>query len=182
MDILKRLTDSTGKNYLKVGAFANQPTNTNFQEATAFRLSIRKIPNTIYFCQGVNLPGMTIDKVSQDTPFSPVNYPGTSVTMDDFRIKFLVAEDLSNWLEIYNWMRSCSTVKDFSEIVSLESSLSSDATLSLLSSKNNMNFNVRFTSLFPTSLGSIDFDYSQTDITPISCDVTFAYTYYDVVT
>jgi hypothetical protein len=182
MDILKKLMDSTGKLPLKVGALANQPTNTNFQESTAFRLSIRKIPNTIYFCQSVNLPGLSIDKVSQDTPFTPVSYPGTSVTMEDFRIKFLVAEDLSNWLEIYNWIRSCSTVKDFSEIVSLETSLSSDATLSLLSSKNNLNFNVRFTNLFPTSLGSIDFDYSQTDVIPLSCDVTFAYTYYDVVT
>jgi hypothetical protein len=182
MDILKKLMDSTGKMPLKIGALANQPTNTNFQESTAFRLSIRKIPNTVYFCQSVSLPGLSIDKVYQDTPFKQINYPGTYVTMDDFRIKFLVAEDLSNWLEIYNWIRSCSTVKDFSEIVSLETSLSSDATLSLLSSKNNMNFNVRFTNLFPTSLGSIDFDYSQTDVTPISCDVTFAYTYYDVVT
>ena len=182
MDIMKKLMDSTRKSTLKVVALANQPTNANFQESTAFRLSIRKIPNTVYFCQSVSLPWLLIDKVSQDTPFTPVSYPGTSVTMEDFRIKFLVAEDLSNWLEIYNWIRSCSTVKDFSEIVSLETSLSSDATLSLLSSKNNMNFNVRFTNLFPTSLGSIDFDYSQTDVTPLSCDVTFAYTYYDVVT
>ena len=181
MDILKRLMDSSGKIPLKVGALANQPENTNFQETTAFRLSIRKIPNTIYFCQGVNLPGMSIDKVEQDTPFTTIGYPGSKVTMEDFRVKFLIAEDLSNWLEMYNWIRSCATVKDFSEIVSLETSLSSDATLSLLSSKNNINFNVRFTNLFPTSLGSIDFDYSQTEVVPISCDISFAYTYYEVV-
>lgn len=182
MDILDRLKDSTGKSLLKVGAFANQPTNTNFQESTAFRLSIRKIPNTIYFCQTANLPGMSLNKVEQVTPFNPVNYPSSSLMMEDFSIRFLVAEDLSNWLEIYNWILSSSTIKDFSQIVPLDSAFSSDATLSLLSSKNNLKFSVRFTNLFPTSLGSVQFDYSQTDVTPLSCDVTFAYTYYEVVT
>jgi len=182
MDILDRLKDSTGKSLLKVGAFANQPTNTNFQESTAFRLSIRKIPNTVYFCQSVNLPGMSLNKIEQETPFNPIIYPSSTVSMEDFTVKFLIAEDLSNWLEMYNWIRSSTTIKDFSQVVPLESSFSSDATLSLLSSKNNLNFSVRFTNLFPTSLGSVQFDYSQTDVTPLSCDVTFAYTYYEVVT
>jgi len=66
------ITDSTGKQPRKVGFYANQPENNNLAEINAFKLVIGKIPETTYFCQSANLPGISISEFSQQTMFNPV--------------------------------------------------------------------------------------------------------------
>jgi hypothetical protein len=179
-NILPNFYDSSGKSNLPIGSFSNQPKNLNFQEGTAFRLSIKKIPNVIFFCKSVNLPGISISKVEQSTQFNPLLYPGGIIQTEDLSVNFQVSEDLENWKEIYKWIRSCSTYKDYNDIVDLDKSLASDGTLFILSSKNNINLTVNFTNLFPISLNSLEFDYSDTEIVPLNCSVSFAYSYYDL--
>ena len=92
----------------------------------------------------------------------------------------MVSEDLSNWLEIYSWIRSCSTYKDFNEIVGTDKSLVSDATLYILNSNNNLSKTVRFYNLFPKSISSIEFDYADTELSTLISTVEFAFTYFDI--
>ena len=175
------VTDSSGKKVRKIGFLANQPENNNLAEINAFKLVIGKIPETTYFCQKANLPGISIGEVRQETPFNPVLYPGGQVTHEEFSVDFVVSEDLTNWLEIYNWIQSCSTYTDFDSIVPESKSMVSDATLFILNSKNNLNHTVRFQNLFPKSLGSIDFNYTDTELATLVSTVTFAFTYYEIV-
>lgn len=175
-------TDSTGKKPRPVGFLAKQPKNNNFQEITAYKFVISKIPETTYFCQSANIPGISISSVSQETMFNPLLYPGGKVEHEDFSIRFQVSEGLHNWLEIYKWIQSCSTYTDFEKIVSLKQSLVSDAQLYVLSSKNNLELSVQFYNLFPKSISSIGFDYSDGDLQTILCDASFAFSHYEIIT
>lgn len=174
------ISDAGGKEPRKIGFLANQPANENLAEITSFKLVIGKIPLTTYFCQSANLPGISISQVEQQTIFNPILYPGGNVVHESFNAKFVVAEDLTNWMEIYKWIRSCSTYKDFNEIVGTDKSLVSDATLYVLSSKNNLSKTVRFSNLFPKSLSSIEFDYADTELSTLTSTVEFAFSHFDI--
>lgn len=174
------VTDSTGKQPKKGGFFANQPQNINLQETTAFKLVIPKIPEVTYFCQKVNLPGISIETVGQNTAFNSILYPAGKVSHETFTASFVVSEGLSNWLEIYKWIQSCSNYTDYETFAGDDNSLVSDAKLYILTSKNNLNVTATFYGLFPTSLGSISFDYSDMELQTLISDVTFSFSYYDI--
>lgn len=176
------ITDSSGKTPRKAGFLANQPKNDNLAEISAFKLIIGKIPETTYFCQKANLPGISILEVKQETVFNPLLMPGGQVTHEDFTVDFVVSEDLTNWLEIYNWIQSCSTYTDWDSIVPESDSLVSDANLFILNSKNNITHNVQFYGVFPKSLTSIEFNYTDTELSTLVSSVTFAFSYYKIIT
>lgn len=176
------ITDSGGKLPRKIGFVANQPSNENLLEINGFKLVISKIPETTYFCQTANLPGISIEALPQQTMFNPVLFPGGNVAHESFSVKFVVSESLNNWREIYNWIMSCSTYTDFSKIVDTDKSLVSDATLFILNSKNGLTHTVRFYNLFPKSLSSIEFDFTDTELTTLVSSVEFAFSHYEIVT
>lgn len=174
------VTDSTGKQPRKGGFFANQPENNNFQETTAFKLVMPKIPEVTYFCQKVNLPGISIETVGQNTSFNSILYPAGKVSHETFTASFVVSEKLSNWLEIYKWIQSCSNYRDYETFAGDDNTLVSDAKLYVLTSKNSLSITANFYGLFPISLGSISFDYSDVELQTLISDVTFAFSYYEI--
>ena len=58
----------------------------------------------------------------------------------------------------------------------------SDATLTLLSNKNNPLVEVRFQDLYPLSLSALDFTQEDTDVTYLKATTEFSYKYYEIVT
>lgn len=166
------VTDSTGKQPRKVGFFANQPENNNLLEKTAFKMVIPKIPEVSYFCQSVSLPG-----ISKEKKIRPIG----KVRHETFEVNFLVSENMSNWLEIYNWIQSLSNYEDFEKFVEEEKSIVSDAVLYVLSSKNNVSLKAQFHGLFPISLSSVSFDYTDSELQVTTASVTFAFSYYEIV-
>ena len=174
------ISDASGKEPRKIGFLANQPKDSNYAEPTAFKLVIGKIPETTYFCQSVSLPGISISEVQQRTMFNPIILPGGDVVHEPLSAKFIVSEGLNNWIEIYKWIQSCSTYKDFDDVVSLQNSLVSDATLYILSSKNNLEVKATFSGVFPKSLSSVEFDYSDTELMTIIASVDFAFSHYEI--
>jgi hypothetical protein len=174
------ITDATGKQPRKIGFLANSPVNPNFQEPTAFKFVVGKIPEVTYFCQSANIPGISIEAKGLDTPFVPLMQPGGKISHEQLSIKFLVSEGLYNWLEIYRWIRSLGQYKDYTETIPLNRGLVSDGALYVLSSKNNLQLIVRFSGLFPLSLTSVEFDYGDTELQAPSATVNFSFTDYEV--
>ena len=85
-------------------------------------------------------------------------------------------------VEIQNWMRQLSSPSDFSAYSTLRNEGSglpetggqySDATLHILTNSMNINKNVQFKDLWPTSLGAVDFNVSETEVSPIVVSVSF---------
>ena len=61
-------------------------------------------------------------------------------------------------------------------------SMYGDATLTILTNKNNPIVEVRFRDVYPVSLSALQYDQSPTDVQYLTADVDFDYTIYEIVT
>ena len=86
---------------------------------------------------------------------------------------------MKNFMEIFQWLRAMSSTEDLAqERAKLQSifgnsSLYSDATLTILTNNMNVSKSVTFRDIFPTSLSSIAFESSVDAIDVITSDVSF---------
>lgn len=154
---------------------SNVTSNKNPLAATGFKLTINstKLANLEYFCTQCTHPSMTLPQVA--TPFKGYNnfVAGDAIEYAGLELRFQVSENMENYLEIYNWMRQNHANDSFEK---------ADIILSVLNSKNNVVKKIRYIDAFPVSIGSIDFNTMNTDVEYVTCDVSFAYTYFEFLT
>ena len=62
-----------------------------------------------------------------------------------------------------------------------EGGIYSDATLTVLNSKNIAKTEIRFQNVFPISLGSLSYDIKASDVDYLQVNASFNYMYYDIV-
>lgn len=150
-------------------------TNKNFLSPVGFQFKVdaAEFPNVEYFCTAVTLPGIALTEAS--VPYRGVNIAmtGDRLNFDDLAIRFNVTEDMDNYIEMFNWMHKI--IND-----PKAESLKYDATLSILTSHNNVSKEIKFAGCFPTSLSALEFSTQQTDVEYLQADVTFKYTYYEI--
>jgi hypothetical protein len=172
------------------GFISNLPDNYNILSPIGYRLNIQKLPNVVYFCQTVNIPDLTLGEVTRPTPLRDISVFGDNLTIGTLDVGFVVDEDMTNYLEIQTWMRQLSSPSDFSAYSTLRDEGSglpetggqySDATLHILTNSMNINKNVQFKDLWPTSLGAIDFNVGETEVSPIIVSVSFNITDFTIV-
>tara|TARA_B100000287_G_scaffold47148_1_gene42033 strand:+ start:381 stop:917 length:537 start_codon:yes stop_codon:yes gene_type:complete len=157
-----------------------QPTNTNFLLSTGFRFVLQRTPSLTYFCQSCNLPDFQFAQIEQPTRFIPAKHPGRGYNFGDLTIGFLVDEDMVNYLEIFNWMKSLGNVEDHSDYLEKTSEHFSDASITILNSAMKPNLTINFKDIFPTSISGIDFSSTADDTEPILVTASFAYTSFDI--
>lgn len=192
-------------------SYARQPTKQDYASPTQFKFSILKLPKVEYFCTQVNLPGISLGgAVTQPTPFKDIPIPGDKLTYDPLSMTFLVDENLENFQEIHGWLVGLGFPRDYSEFRNLVSSGNdrfpaknqsisseigkvkygspnvggtySDATLTILSSKNNAELEVRFRDVYPTALTGLAYDQQAADVDYLTATVSFNYSIYDFAT
>lgn len=160
---------------------ARQPSNSNLLLSTGFRFLLTRLPHVTYFCQSANLPDVSLGEAEQPTPFIHIKHPGNVFSYGDLEISFVIDEDMENWREIHNWMRSLKNIDEFSEFESNIDAHFSDAKLVILNSAMKANLEVTFKGIFPKSLGGIQFTSDASDSTQVLATASFAYTSYDIV-
>lgn len=169
-------------------SFPSQLTNRNFLSPGGFRFTLAKYPKVAYFAQSANIPGIQLKLVEQETPFRPIYRDGT-LEYQNLTLRFLIDEDLENYMILHNWMRGLGVPDNFSERQTFEDKDKekaigdfpfADATLTVLSSNFKPNFNVVFRELKPISLTTLEFDSSLTDTDYFTATVEFDYISYQV--
>tara|TARA_B110000014_G_C20046617_1_gene544277 strand:+ start:424 stop:897 length:474 start_codon:yes stop_codon:yes gene_type:complete len=147
-------------------ALTDQPKNINPLADVQFKFDVDALPNTSFFLQTVNLPGVTLEGAAIATP-QLQNYSRHTgiITYETLEVAFLIDEYLQNWQEIYEWI-----VGDSSKYTS--------AVLTLLSSSMNPTMEIHFKEIFPTSLSGISFDSTTTDPVYQQATVSFNYSNY----
>jgi hypothetical protein len=160
-------------------AIENTPTNPNFLSPLNFKFSIKRAPHINFFIQKVSIPSINLPSYESPNPFVKIPEPGDHINYGDLEITFRVDEELKNWLEIQNWMRSNTNVEDFEEIQDANK-WTSNATLLILNSAKNLKISVAFSNLFPISLSPIDFSSTIVDPEPFQASCTFSYRSYIV--
>ena len=193
-------------------ATIRQPTGTelDFASPTQFRFLIQKLPEVQFGVQTVNIPGVSVDSLIQGTALSPVSIAGSDLSYEDLTVSFLIDEQYRNYREIYDWLKGLAFPQDHTQFQNLlregsdvmplsesrgvqtesgktkpatpDSAIYSDATLTLLTAKNNPTLELRFRDVFPKSLGSVSLNTQDTDVTYLVADVTFGYKYYEFAT
>tara|TARA_B100000287_G_scaffold429408_1_gene482667 strand:- start:33 stop:590 length:558 start_codon:yes stop_codon:yes gene_type:complete len=168
------------------------PNNQNFLSPVGFKFVIGRTPNVDYFCQSASIPEVNIGSRDIQTPVKDYSIPGDKMTFSDLNLKFLVNEDLDNYYEIYKWLKGLTTPKHQEDFVKYIETVDekgrpsefektmSDARLLILNSNYNSISTINFFNIFPTSLTTLTFDASNTDINYLTADVNFKYTLYEI--
>ena len=169
------------------------PDNINPLSPNGFNFTIQKIPSINFFCQTVNLPGITFGDPAFANPFASVPIPGDHLTYDTLNVQFLVDENMHNYQAIYNWIIALGFPQSYDQYVNFISSDTtalalnelaknySDGTLEILGSSNTAIQTVQFVDLFPSALESLNFQSTNQDVTYIVGNATFRYSYYKFI-
>ena len=167
-----------------MSALQDQPVNTSFLSPIGFKFQLNNFPEVNYFCQSANLPGISISAIDVPTALKTIAIAGDEVAFEELTIKFIVDENMKNWLSIYDWIIGLGfPTKEGQEKykkLSENSELTTDATLTVLTGNMNPQINFIFQECFPLSLSSITFDSGGADIDYVTADVSFQYDNYTV--
>ena len=185
-----------------------QPSIMDYASPVQFRFKCSKLPKVEFFCQSANIPGIGLGVASIDTPLKSIPFPGDEVTYQDLAISFLVDENLENYKEIHDWIIGLGFPQNHTQFADLQATGSdrypgsttgaivpetntavplseggtySDATLTVLNSKNIAVTEIRFHNIFPTSLGALSYDIQASDVNYLQTSVDFSYMYYEIV-
>jgi len=170
-------------------AIANQIANRNFLSPIGFKFTIAKDNKIDFFSNSARIPGITLGTALQPTPLKMLDVPGDILQYEDFTLDFLVDENLENYMLIHDWLTGLGFPEkqtQFDALIRNEDNLEdrklqySDGTLSILNSNYREIATVKFRDLFPTSLTSLDFTATDTDINYFTAQVNFKYTIYDI--
>ena len=174
--------------------FEKQIQNRNYLSPIGFKFTLVKAPKVSFFSNNAQIPGLSINAAEQPSYLRNVPQVGDKMDFQDFTLRFLVDEDLENYMQIQNWMRGIAFPESLNEIYTLKAgktenlmldpkdpdNLVSDGTLVVLDSSNNAQFMVKFNDLWPTELTTLQFDATPGDLDYFSAEVTFKYTIYEI--
>ena len=170
--------------------FAKQVTNRNFLSGVAFKFNLTKFPKVDFFSNSARIPELNLELTQQASYLKNIAVPGERLTYGDFTLRFLVDENMENYLSVYNWLTGLGfpeTTKEFADIIKDSDGQTDpkeafcDGTLRILNSNYREVAKVKFKDLFPTSLSSLDIDATNTDVQYFTAEATFKYTIYDLV-
>ena len=187
---------------------SREPSKSDYASPIQFRFKCTKLPLVEFFVQSANIPGINLGSATQTNPLYDIPLPGDKITYSALDMSFLVDENLNNYKEIHDWILGLgfpSNNQQFQDLQSAgsdrfpgssrstaatgtstpqplnEGGIYSDAILTVLNSKNIAKTEIRFQNVYPTSLGSLNYDVRQTDIDYLSASVSFNYMNYDIV-
>ena len=191
-----------------VNVLNRNPSKLDYASPVQFRFKCTKLPLVEFFVQSVNLPGINLGSAQQTNPLYDIPLPGDKITYASLDLSFVVDENLNNYKEIHDWILGLGFPSNHTQFQDLQTSGSdrfpgstrstaatgtnvpqplneggiySDATLTVLNSKNIAKTEIRFENLYPTSLGSLNYDVRATDVDYINASVSFNYMNYDIV-
>jgi hypothetical protein len=172
-------------------SFASQISNRNFLSPIGFKFSIAKNKKIDFFSNTAKIPGISLGTAIQPNYLKMLDVPGDMLEYEDFIIDFLVDENMENYMAVHNWLTGLGfpeSQTQFDELITNDEGLKdrklqySDGTLSILNSNYNEVASVTFKDLFPTSLSSLEFTSTDTDINYFTAQVSFKYTIYNIKT
>ena len=178
-----------------MSAVTNTPSNRNFLSNLNFRMVLERAPTVSFFIQSFSLPGLTFEgAMFMPTPILRVPLPGDHLSFAPLTVSFAVDEDMSNYLEIFNWMSGIAgpttiTPGEPNQRYGLNNSLESDPLKAIrsdikilvLTSSKNPNMEITFRDAFPSALGELSFNTTSPSINYLESSVTFEYLKYEIV-
>ena len=171
-------------------AFTNQISNRNFLSPVGFKFTLAKEPKVSFFCNTARIPEISMGTAIQPSSLKDLDVPGDKISYGDFYVRFLVDENMENYMSIHNWITGLGypeTTDQYTAAITDADgirdpkSVFSDGTLRILNSNYRDVALIKFKDLFPISLSSLEFDSTITDVQYLTAEVTFKYTVYNIL-
>ena len=183
-----------------------QPDKLDYSSPTQFRFMINQLPKVQFFTTAANIPDISLGEAVIPTPYKDIPIMGDKLTFGNLDVSFIVDEYLENYITIHNWLIGIGFPKNRTQfssfrtdssnnptsaknvsvdavgIATADRGLYSDATLTILSNKNNPLVEVRYSDLFPVSLSGLNYSQESTDVTYQTAQISFRYKLYEIVT
>ena len=182
-------------------ALAAQPDKLDYASPTQFRFLIKQLPKVQFFNVSANLPGISMSPSIQPASVLGRDIPihGDKVAFEELTIGFMVDEYLENYKSLWDWIIGIGFPSDKGQYVNWSEDESirigehpaiksraglfyADASLIILSNKNNPILEVSFHDIFPLSISGLEYNQNQTDVEYMEATATFAYQIYDIKT
>ena len=146
----------------------------NFLNPSSFVLTLdtQQFSGAEFTIQTMMLPDVSATGAELNYQQINVGRAGDKITFGTFEISYLIDEDLLNYKEIFDWMKSNV------ETNHTATNHVRDLTLTVMNSANNVTKQIKFVDAYPTSLSSIPFDITTTDVEYLTAVVSFSYSYY----
>lgn len=168
--------------------FPGQITNRNFLSPAGFKFNIAKEPKVSFFCNTARIPEINLGLAIQPNYLKDIDIPGEKLTYGDLTIRFLVDENLENYMAVHNWLTGLGapeTLQEYKDLIDgageNPNKAFSDATLRVLNSNFKDAAVVKFKDMFPYSLSSLEFDATIPDIQYFTAQASFKYTIYNIL-
>ena len=170
--------------------YENQIENRNFLSPIGFKFTLSKIPKVTFFSNSSRIPEISLGTALQPSYLKDIDVPGDKLQYGEFSLRFLVDENLENYMSVHNWLTGLGypeSTEQFKEATTTEKGqrdqeiIFSDGNLHILNSNFNTTAIVKFSDLFPISLSSLEFEATDTDINYFTADAIFRYTVYNIV-
>jgi hypothetical protein len=167
----------------------NTPKNVNPLSPNGFKFSIAALPEIEYFCQQIHIPGITFGDPILANPFANVPIPGDHLTYDTLNVRFLVDENMDNYIAIYNWIVALGFPQSYTQYVnyvsasqsSVLSELASNYSTGVMQVLNNTNNPIKtitFNDMFPIALETLEFQSTNDSVNYLTGSATFRFSYY----
>ena len=146
----------------------------NYLNPSSFVMTLdsQTYSGTTFTIQTMILPDVSVTDAPLNFKQINVGRAGDKIEFGAFEISYLIDEDLFNYKEIFDWMKS-----------NVETNHTStnhvrDLTLTVMNSANNVTKQIKFVDAYPTNLSSLPFDITTTDVEYLTAVVSFSYSYY----
>ena len=185
---------------------ARQPDKLDYASPTQFKFNINQLPKVEFFTTAANVPGISAADVIMNTPFKSIPSMGTNLTYENLSITFICDEYLENYKQLHDWLIAIGFPKNKEQFSDFRGNTSnspimtqgtsqdigdiqpstaargmfSDATLTILSNKNNPIAEVRFQDLYPLSISALEFNQNATDVEYLTVSAEFVYKIYEI--
>lgn len=175
---------------MATSALANQIQNRNFLSPVGFKFTLAKEPKVSFMCNSARIPEISLGVAQQPTYLKRLDVPGEILTYGDFSLKFLIDENMENYMAIHNWLTGLGfpeTAEQYRNLTTNDLGIRdskeafSDGSLHILNSNYRDVAIIKFKDLFPVSLSSLEFDATPTDVVFLTAQVTFKYTIYGIL-
>jgi len=170
--------------------FDNQISNRNYLSPIGFKFTLAKDPKVSFFSNSARIPELSLGTAIQPSYLKMIDVPGEIIEYGDFNLRFLVDENLENYMSIHNWITGLGfpeTPQQFKDLIANDDgsierkNQFSDGSLRILNSNYNSIAVVKFKDLFPISLSALEFEATDEDYNYFTADVVFKYTVYNIL-
>jgi hypothetical protein len=156
--------------------YSEQPVNRNFLAPSGFKMNLDIFGGVDFFCQRASIPDISVGFAEAQTRYRGIPIVSSGgLTYGDLRLKFIVDEDMKNYLTVHKWITQNNLAEELDNTKLPEYS---NGQLEILNSNFKTNIIVVFENLFPIDLSALEFDVEDQNVEYLTADVTYKFERY----